>query len=222
MFHEVTEFLDKMIELGVPGTDCIVYKSGKEVFRHMNGYSNLEQKIPVNGMEFYNIYSCTKIATCVAALQLYEKGLFDLDDDLSEYMPEFETMYVKTAVGEIKKAKNRIKIRHLFAMTAGFNYDTSSASIEEGRRETNGVCPTREMMKYIAKEPLEFEPGEGFMYSLCHDVLAGLIEVLTGMTFGEYLKENIFNLKRASTTNDTNLYSLMHVKIDLQNNTVMI
>ena len=48
------------------------------------------------------------------------------------------------------------------------------------------------MMKYIAKEPLEFEPGEGFAYSLCHDVLAGLIEVLTNMTFGEYLNKYIF------------------------------
>lgn len=192
MFSEVTSFLDKMIELGVPGTDCIVYKSGKEVYRHMNGYSNLEKKTPTNGNEFYNIYSCTKIVTCVAALQLFEKGLYDLDDDLSKYMPEFETMCVKTVDGNVKKAKNSIKIRHLFAMTAGFNYDTLSASIEEGIKNTNGVCQTREMMKYIAKEPLEFEPGEGFQYSLCHDVLAGFIEVLTGMTFGEYLKENIF------------------------------
>ena len=192
MFDEVTEFLDKMIELGVPGTDCIVYKSGKEVYRHMNGYSSLEKRIPMKGNEFYNIYSCTKIVTCVAALQLYEKGMFDLDDDLSIYMPEFKTMYIKTATGDLKKAKNSIKIRHLFTMTAGFNYDTLSPSIEEGIKATNGECQTREMIKYIAKEPLEFEPGEGFQYSLCHDVLAGLIETLTGMTFGEYLSENIF------------------------------
>lgn len=192
MFKEVTEFLDKMIELGVPGTDCIVYKSGKEVYRHMNGYSNLEEKIPVTGNEFYNIYSCTKIITCVAALQLHEKGMFELDDNISKYMPEFETMYVKNADGTVRKAKNSISIRHLFTMTAGFNYNTSSASILEGKKATNGECPTREMIKYIAKEPLEFEPGEGFWYSLCHDVLAGLIEVLTGVTFGEYLQKNIF------------------------------
>lgn len=130
MFSEVTKFLDKMIELGVPGTDCIVYKSGKEVYRHMNGYSNLEEKIPTKGNEFYNIYSCTKIVTCVAALQLYEKGMFDLDDNLSKYMPEFEIMHVKTADG-VKKAENSITIRHLFTMTAGLNYETSSVSIEE-------------------------------------------------------------------------------------------
>lgn len=192
MFSDVTKFLDKMIDLGVPGIDCIVYKSGREVYRHLAGYSNFEEKIPVSENNFYNIYSCTKIVTCVAALQLYEKGMFKLDDDLSDYMPEFKTMYVKTADGEVKKANNSIKIIHLFTMTAGLNYESETPSVEEGIKNTNGECPTREMIKYMAKEPLEFEPGEGFKYSFCHDVLAGLIEVLTGMTFGEYLNENIF------------------------------
>ena len=48
-------------------------------------------------------------------------------------------------------------------------------------------------MKYLAKEYLDFEPGEKWRYSLAHDVLAALVEVLTGKTFGEYVKENIFN-----------------------------
>lgn len=200
MFKEVTDFLDSMIKLGVPSVDCIVYSKGELVYRYINGYSNLEEKTPLKGNEFYNIYSCTKILTCVAALQLFEKGKFNLDDKLSDYMPEFKIMNVKDKDGNIRRAKNDITIRHLFAMTAGFNYDCESDSIKEGIIKTNGECPTREMMKYIAKEPLEFEPGEGFMYSLCHDVLAGFIETLTNMTFGEYLQEHIFKPSKMTET----------------------
>lgn len=53
--------------------------------------------------------------------------------------------------------------------------------------ETNGVCPTREMMRYLAKEPLSFEPGTQWQYSFCHDVLAALVEVVSGMQFSAFV-----------------------------------
>ena len=74
MFSRLTEFLDSFIEAGIPGYDCIVYHKGECVYRHFNGYSDIVNKIPMNGEERYNIYSCSKPITCVAALQLYEKG----------------------------------------------------------------------------------------------------------------------------------------------------
>ena len=191
MFNELTTKLDSWIEMGIPGYDCIVYHNGECVYRHQNGYSDRENKIKMNGTEKYNIYSCSKPITCTAALQLYEKGLYKLDDKLSDYMPEFETMYVKTDDG-IKKAENSITIKDLFCMTAGFSYDICSPMIELCKKETNGKCQTRELMKYLAKEPLLFEPGERYEYSLCHDVLAAFVEVLSDMRFGEYVKKHIF------------------------------
>ena len=53
--------------------------------------------------------------------------------------------------------------------------------------------PTREAMKYLALDPLAFEPGEGWQYSLCHDVLAAIVEVVSGVPFGEYVKKHIFD-----------------------------
>ena len=53
--------------------------------------------------------------------------------------------------------------------------------------------PTLEVVKAIAKEPLEFHPGEDYRYGLNHDVLGALIEVWSGMSFGEYMKKNIFD-----------------------------
>ena len=193
MFSKIEKMLDSFLPMGVPGYDFIVFKDGKCIFRKMDGYSNLEEKIQMTGNERYNIYSCSKPMTCVAALQLWEKGLFSLEDKLSDYMPEFENMTVQTDDG-IKKAENPILIKHLFEMTAGFSYNTASPQILRCKEETNGRCPTRETMKYIAKEPLLFEPGERWEYSLCHDVLAAFIEVISGEKVEEYVRKNIFNV----------------------------
>ena len=193
MFEKTKAFCDSFLKLGVPGFDLAVYQDGKCVLRHMNGYSDLENKVEMNGEERYNIYSCSKVITCVAAMQLWERGLFALEDKLSDYMPEFSEMTVQTENG-IQKAKNPIKIRHLFEMTAGFSYHCRSPQLMKAISETQGRCPTRETMKYLAKEPLLFEPGERWEYSLCHDVLAALVEVLSGEKFEHYVKKNIFDV----------------------------
>lgn len=193
MFEKTKKFCDSFLDLGVPGFDLAVYKSGECILRYMNGYSDFENKIKINGKEKYNVYSCSKIITCTAALILMEQGCFSLDDKLSDYMPEFENMTVKTENG-IEMAKNPILIRNLFDMTAGFSYDTQSSQILKCIEETNGKCPTREVMKYLAKEPLCFEPGTRWQYSLCHDILAALIEIVTGLKFEDYTKKYIFDV----------------------------
>ena len=193
MFEKIQQLTDEFLEMGVPGNDTIIYKDGECIFRQIKGYSDLEEKIPMNGKELYNIYSCSKPITCVAALQLWEKGLFQLEDKLSDYMPEFAEMTVKTPDGSVRKAEKPIRIHHLFEMTAGFSYEVRSVNLVKAWEETDHRCPTRETMKYLAKDPLLFEPGEGWCYSLCHDVLAALVEVISGMPFQDYVKKNIFD-----------------------------
>ena len=192
MFEKIKSFLDSFLDLGLPGFDFSVYKDGKPALRYMNGYSDLENKIPVNGKERYNIYSCSKVITCVSLMQLWEKGLFSLEDRLADYMPEFAEMNIKTEDG-VRKAEKPILIKHLFEMTAGFSYNGLSENMMKARQETGGRCPTRETMKYLAKDPLLFEPGDRWEYSLAHDVLAALSEVLSGEKFEDYVKKNIFN-----------------------------
>jgi CubicO group peptidase (beta-lactamase class C family) len=119
--------------------------------------------------------------------------LFSLEDKLSDYMLEFAEMTVRTGEG-IKKAEKPILIKHLFEMTAGFSYDCNSPHLKKCIDETDGKCPTREVMKYLAKEPLLFEPGDRWNYSLCHDVLAAFVEVVSGEKFEEYVKKNIFDV----------------------------
>lgn len=191
MFENVTKQLETYMELGVPACDCIVYHKGKCIYRKYLGYSDRKNKVNMQGKELYNVYSCSKIITCTAALMLVERGQLHLEDQLSKYLEEFEEMRVKTEHG-IEIAKKSITIKDLFCMTAGFTYNLHSPELERCRIETNGKCATLEVMKYMAKEPLIFEPGESWNYSLCHDVLAAVVEVVSGMRFGEFVKENIF------------------------------
>lgn len=189
MFEQTKALCRKFMDLGVPGVDIVVYQNGEQVLRFMDGYSDLEKKLPVKGNEQYHIYSCSKLITCVAALQLWEKGLFSLEDPLSKYIPEFAHMSVKTEDG-IREAAKPILIKNLFTMTAGFTYNL--VPLREYAKQTGGVCDTVGAIRQLAKQPLAYEPGESWLYSLAHDVLAALVEVLSGQDFESYVQENIF------------------------------
>lgn len=192
MFEKVIDLCDKFLAMGIPGYDVMICIDGKPVLRHWNGYTDVEKTKPIRGDEHYDIYSCTKLMTVIGALQLWEQGKFRLEDKLCDYLPEFETMQVATENG-ILPAKNPIRIHHLFEMTAGFSYDMASPAVKACQQATDGKCPTREFMKYLAKEPLLFEPGEKYKYSLCHDVLAALIEVIAGQPVQDYMQQHIFD-----------------------------
>ena len=192
MFEKVVELCDKFLAMGIPGYHVMICIDGKPVLQHWNGYQDVEKTIPLRGDEHYDIYSCTKLMTVIGALQLWEQGKFKLEDKLSDYMPEFESMTVQTENG-IVPANGPIRIHHLFEMTAGFSYDMVSPAVRACQAATDGQCPTREFMKYLAKEPLLFHPGEKYKYSLCHDVLACLIEVIEGVPVQDYMKQHIFD-----------------------------
>ncbi len=192
MFEQTKALCDHFLELGIPGFDLMVCHNGECVFRYMRGTNDAERKTPVNGKEKYHIYSCSKPITCVAAMQLWEKGMFDLEDKLSDYMPAFRDMTVETPEG-LKKAKNPILIRHLFQMTSGMSYQLRTPQMLEYYETNTNGCPTVETVNRLAKNPLEFEPGEGWKYSLSHDVLAALVEVLSGEKFELYVKKHIFD-----------------------------
>lgn len=196
-FEPLKNFLDTCLPLlSIPGSDTVVYKGHEEVFRYQSGYDNVRLKTPVRPDALYHMYSVTKVSTCVAATQLIERGEILVTDPISAYFPEYKHMGVKVqgADGkiEIKEAKQPILIKHLLTMTAGLNYDLGRAAINRLRAETFGKCPTLDVVRAIAEEPLEFEPGTNYRYSLCLDVIGGLVELVSGKRLSEYMKDNIF------------------------------
>lgn len=192
-FDYLRKFMDTVPELGVSGIDCIVYKDHQLIFRYAAGYSDIEKRLPMSTDALYNIYSATKIITCTAAMQLVERGKLLLTDFLYTYLPEFKDMKVKSGTFVIRPAKRPIRIVDLFTMCAGLSYELDTPEMRKLVVDTGGDFTTRDFVRALAKEPLLFEPGEGWNYSYCHDVLGAVIEVVSGMTFGEYVKENIFD-----------------------------
>ena len=197
-FNNMKNLLNRMAGKYYPGIDICIRHKRKTVFRYQAGYSDIENKKAVDPSAVYSIFSCSKPMTCAAALQLYEKGYYLMSDPVSEYLPEFKEMYVRelTENGDerLVKAQGPITIQHLFTMTAGLNYNINTPYIQKVQERTGGKCPTGEIVKAIAKNPLDFHPGQHFKYSLCHDVLGRLIEVWSGMSFGAYMKQNVFDV----------------------------
>lgn len=191
-FSLMKEFMDRLTGWRIPGNSISVCIDNKEVFSYQSGYSDLENKKPMTEDKLFNIYSCTKVATAVAGMQLYEKGYFLLDDPLYDFLPEYRDMYVKNENGEIKKAENPITLRHLFTMTSGLDYGFDEDIIDAANKATNGKMNTVTVAKHYAKKTLVFEPGTQWRYGISHDVLAAVIEIVSGKKFRDYVKENIF------------------------------
>lgn len=198
-FQPLKAFLDYYLPiLGIPGSDTVIYKDHVEVFRHTSGFDNLSRKTPMQKDLIYNIYSCTKIATCVAATQLIERGEIVVSDPVYAYFPEFKDMTVKVKdvsgrVVGVKPIDNSIQIKHLLTMTSGINYNLDTEAIRRVKAITGGRAPTQDICRAIAQEPLEFEPGTDYLYGLSHDVLGGIIELVSGVKLSEYMYENIFS-----------------------------
>ena len=197
-FEKLKDFLDYYLPmLGVPGSDTVIYKDHEEIFRHQSGYDNLKYRTPVRPDAVYNLYSCTKIVTCVAALQLIERGEILINDPLHVYFREFKELNIarKGSDGKVRleKSKRPILIRDLFSMTSGLDYNIQRSGIERVKTETEGKCPTLTLVRALAEDPLAAEPGEKYIYGLSHDVLGGIVELISGMKLGDYMKKNIFD-----------------------------
>lgn len=201
-FENVSKLLKACVESGeVAGTSICIIKSNKEVYRENIGFANLEKQIPIENDTIYRLFSMTKPITAVAMMILYERGLFDLNEPISNYIPAYKSSKIVTADGIID-AKNQITIKHLFNMTSGIPYpaNNSVSSIEVNKIfsrmstdiEKGNSWTTQKFGEAFATVPLAFEPGQGWTYGLSADILGCLVEIISGKSFGEFLKDEIF------------------------------
>lgn len=192
-FEALKSLMEHFVEKNYAPGNCIkVFLNGKPEFEYSCGFSDIKSQKKMTGDEYFYLYSCSKIATVTAALQLFEQGKFSLSDPLYDFIPEYKDMYIKTDEGNIIPAKKDISIKNLFNMTAGLTYNTDTLGFLKARELTKGKMDTLTVAKCIAKDPLIFEPGTRFGYSLCHDVLAAVVEIVSGEKFSKYVKKHIF------------------------------
>lgn len=180
------EFIEKLRkEIGIPYIDVICQRAHHTVFRYTSG-------VDATGKEQLYMYSCGKVITVTATLQLVEEGKLSLDDKVCKYLPEIANAFVMNENNEKEVIGEQMTIRHLFTMTAGFTYDLGTPPILELGEKSNGQAVLRDFIPKFVETPLSFMPGSRFQYSLCHDILAAVVEVITKKKFSQYVKEVIF------------------------------
>lgn len=188
-FCKLDRFIDEMPLRGFPVCELAATLDGKEIYHRCAGFADSAKTRPASKNDIYWIYSATKVVTCIAAMRLVEEGRLDLDDPVSKYIPEYKDVMIKNEDGSLSKPQNEIKIIHLFTMTGGLTYDFPS---EQLKNSVSVYDDTLTVVKAIARDNIVFEPGTRYRYSLCHDVLAAVCEVIVGKRFSEYLDELIF------------------------------
>ena len=206
-FENIVAIMNDFLKIGVAGCGIIITKNEEEVFSYCTGFADKDAGLPMDRNSIVRLYSNSKVFTNIALMTLFEKGAFLLDDPLETYLPEFADPQVGffTANGfySTRPAERSILIRDLMTMTSGLTYGSgisggafSQTHIQLGvaveELEAAGGYTVREFTQKISKVPLLFDPGSSWSYGYSHDVVGALIEVLSGMTLEEYLKEVIF------------------------------
>lgn len=189
--EKITEYLDSLIGKGIPSVDCIIYKNHEMLYRHMNGKVDAEKKKDIQGNEMYLMFSMTKLMTMTAVMQLIEQGKISMEDEVGTYLPAYQNLQLKTENGVVPMPAP-LKIKHLLSMQSGLDYQLDRPGILRVLAEKGSNATTRELVDSFVESPLKFIPGTRYEYSLSHDVVAAVIEVVSRMTFGEYLKKNIW------------------------------
>ncbi len=186
-FTKLDEFMMQMPKRGIPACELAISHKGRTVYRTYVGYSDSAKTKPVCKDDIYWIFSASKVITCLAAMTLVEEGKINIDDPVSKYIPEYANVMIKNPDKTLSPVKEPMKIVHIFTMSSGMTYDMNTpAQMATSDRSTLGL------VRAMAKDPLKFEPGTHYRYSLGHDVLAAVVEVVSGMKFSEYLEEKFF------------------------------
>ena len=191
-FSPIIDYIENTLitEKKVPGCDLKIMRGHETLLRYSSGARDYAGSESIRSDDIYMMYSCTKPMTCAAAMQLVERGIIALDDPVSKYLPAFQNAFL-IKDGKQVAPKNTMTVRHLFTMSAGLDYNRDTRPIRE-LIAANPRAGTIDIVNALASSPLQFDPGEKFLYSMCHDVLAAVVEVVSGTRFSEYMRKNIW------------------------------
>jgi CubicO group peptidase (beta-lactamase class C family) len=178
--QQADAYLSRMLELEQFNGTVLIAKGGKVILKKGYGFANHEWAMQNTAQTKFRIGSLTKQFTATAILQLHEQGLLDVNDFLSEYIPDYPE-------------GDRITLHHLLTHTSGI-FNMTNIEDFQAYAYTVEPLPIEEVIEFFKHLPLDFDPGSTFSYSNSGYVLLGyIIEKVSGRNYGEYLRENIFD-----------------------------
>lgn len=180
------EFQKELIADGETGGNVIlVSKNGKTVYHHIENSNKKGDEI-ITDETLFPIWSMSKPITTVAVLILREQNLINFNDPVSKFIPAFKNLKCKSKQGVVP-CKKEIKIIHLLTHLSGLYY------YNDFMLDAIRANSLADLMEDIVEYPLEFEPGERYLYGLNQDVLGRVVEVASGMPFADFLKKFVFD-----------------------------
>ena len=181
----------------VVGASALIIEKGEEAYFNAFGFADRESGVPMARNTIATIYSMTKPITGTTLMSLYEKGLFKMEDSLSQYAPEFANMKVATLnqAGEVvlEPTDRPITVADITRHTAGFSTRSDlgldNLSAEAGLLKLENSLS--DMATKLSELPLGYQPGTRWEYGISVDVQAYLAETLVGKPFAEYMQETV-------------------------------
>ena len=190
--------LQKYVDSGeLPGAINVFYKDGVQETCCL-GYADVAAKRPIGMDDVYMQCSQTKGFCGVTIAKLVEEGKITLDDPVSKYLPEFETLWVNggesNGVKKLIKAKNVLTVRMVLNHTGGFPFEICAKQGNIRGGGWSGGAPLRQTAAIAAACPLLFEPGTKMQYSNTGiDIGAAVVEIVTCMKWEDYLQQNVLD-----------------------------
>jgi CubicO group peptidase (beta-lactamase class C family) len=184
----------------LPGISSAVLVGRDLVDLHCTGWADREAKIPLREDHIFRVFSNTKLVTSCAALMLHEEGRIGLDDPVEQYLPQLAQRRVlrpgARTIDDTEPARGPITVRHLMSHSSGLSYGlldpgTLIYDAYVGRRVLNPGATLAEMIDALEPLPLVFHPGGGWEYSVATDVLARLVEIVSGQRFDAFIQSRI-------------------------------
>ena len=206
--NPILDFQKNLVENGVTGSNtAMVYKNGKIIYNEIVN-SGAVGDADITENTIFAIHSMSKTVTTVAMMILLDREMFDLNDQLSKYLPEFKNMNCKGPDG-VYPCENKIKLIDLLTHRSGFTYYAKNGAnwlvsthtdLYPDFINTSRFNNLDDFSKAVANQTLDFEPGSMFAYGLNQALLGRLIEVISNQSFYEFLKENIFDQLEMNNT----------------------
>ena len=203
---KVGEFFNNEVATGkIPGAIVLIRQHGKPVYHQSFGVQDVESKAPITDQTIFRLFSMTKAITSVAAMTLVDEGKLKLDEPVSKYIPSFANV----SVGVEKKADDGTKtlelvppnraptildlMRHTSGITYGFYGDSLVRKAYAAANLYAGDFDLAEFAERIAKLPLHNQPGSLWQYGHSTDVLARIMEIVSGKSLLEIEKEKLLD-----------------------------
>lgn len=199
---KLTKVIKESIEKKqVAGVSLLIQKDGEEICFLAEGMADKEAEKLMERDTIFRLYSQTKPVCAVAAMILMERGELELSKNVSDFLPGFSNQMVWED-GKNRPVKREMQVQDLLRMTSGLYYpdDTCEAGRQaakvfekiDERLLGDNPMTTIEIANALGKCSLGFEPASSWNYSTSADVLGAVIEVVTGMTLGEFMEKEIF------------------------------